>query len=74
MNRSAQTKYYNNICEKSQYQWYFTFPIIEKPIVKVVKEWKAFLHWLKVKSSRTVFNFKPKGESKMKITEYIIYL
>jgi ASC-1-like (ASCH) protein len=54
--------------EKSQLKWDVKFPSINKPNTKAVRSWESFKEWLREIELHTIYNFKSKAKSRLKVT------
>ena len=45
------------------------FPSITKSNIKVIRIWNRFIEWLKMKELCTVYDFKVKVESRLKVSK-----
>ena len=64
------TECYDKIEVKSIIEWKIEFPPIAKPNTKATQTWNKFKEWLKMKELHTIYNFKSKAESRMKVPKY----
>ena len=64
------TEYYNKIEAKSIIEQNIDFPLITKPNIKAIQTWNRFKEWLKMKELCTIYDFKAKAKSRLKVSKY----
>ena len=67
--RGRAAEWYERIEESSMLEQNIEFSLIENPNIKVIQIWNKFKEQLRVKELNTVYNFKMKAESRLKVSK-----
>ena len=68
-----RTDAYNELEKKSMLKQNINFPKVKKPIIKLVRAWNKFKEQLNRIELNTIYDFKEKSESRLKVSRDLQY-